>query len=111
MAAGMPAIQADLTQYLAEPFNDRVIGMWASPPCFAAGTPVVSGRGLVPIEDIEIGDIVLTHLSRWQRVTATVSRQAMFIDLRTGPSARPIIHICPGFRNTGNLPAGSPANA
>ena len=89
MAAGMPAIQADLTQYLAEPFNDRVIGMWASPPCFAAGTPVVSGRGLVPIEDIEIGDIVLTHLSRWQRVTATMSRQASVVRLSNGTVCTP----------------------
>lgn len=46
------------------------------PPCFPAGTPVVTARGVVPIETVSTGDLVLTHTGRWQPVTATMSRQA-----------------------------------
>jgi len=42
-----------------------------SPSCFVAGTIIVTSRGLVPIEDVKIGDEVWTHKSRWRRVTDT----------------------------------------
>ena len=32
-AAGMPTIRADVTQYPTDPFDDRVQGLWCSPPC------------------------------------------------------------------------------
>jgi DNA (cytosine-5)-methyltransferase 1 len=38
-------------------------------PCFVAGTLVSTHRGLVPIEDICVGDFVLTHTNRFKRVT------------------------------------------
>jgi DNA-cytosine methyltransferase len=47
-----------------------------SPPCFAAGTPVATLRGVVAIEDVVVGDMVLTHMNRWRRVTATMSRKS-----------------------------------
>ncbi len=47
-----------------------------SPPCFPAGTTVVCGRGVVAIEDVQVGDVVLTHRGRWRRVSATMSREA-----------------------------------
>ncbi len=50
-----------------------------SPECFPAGTLVLCARGLLPIEKVEVGDLVLTHNSRWQRVTATASRVAQTI--------------------------------
>lgn len=37
-------------------------------PCFAAGTLVTTDKGLIPIEEIKIGDIVQTHDGSWQRV-------------------------------------------
>lgn len=43
-------------------------------PCFAAGTLVLAERGYVPIEEIAVGDMVLTHKGRWRRVTSVMSR-------------------------------------
>ncbi len=37
--------------------------------CFPAGTTVLCRRGFVAIEDVEVGDYVLTHRNRWRRVT------------------------------------------
>ena len=48
----------------------------ASPPCFPAETPVVTARGVIPIEAVVVGDLTLTHEGRWRRVTATMSRAA-----------------------------------
>lgn len=48
----------------------------ASPPCFPAGTPVVTARGVVPIEAVTTTDMVLTHKGRWRPVTATMDRAA-----------------------------------
>ena len=42
-----------------------------SPPCFPAGTLVLTRRGLIPIEAVSVGDEVLTHEARWRAVTAT----------------------------------------
>lgn len=52
---------------------DVVIG---GSPCFTAGHLVLARRGLVPIEDVRVGDEVWTHLSRWKPVTATMTRCA-----------------------------------
>jgi len=42
--------------------------------CVLPGTLVTTKAGLVPIEDVREGDEVLTHKSRWRRVTGTTSR-------------------------------------
>ena len=47
--------------------------MWASPDCFPAGTMVLTRSGYRSIEEIQVGDEVLTHERRWRRVTATMS--------------------------------------
>jgi DNA (cytosine-5)-methyltransferase 1 len=47
-----------------------------SPPCFAAGTPVLTCRGIIPIEMVKIGDLVCTHMRRWRKVTSTMSRMS-----------------------------------
>lgn len=44
--------------------------------CLRAGSPVLTIDGYRPIEDIKAGDTVLTHLGRWKRVNATMSRDA-----------------------------------
>lgn len=41
----------------------------ASPECFSAGALVLTAHGLTPIEEVRIGDMVLTHLGRWRNVT------------------------------------------
>jgi site-specific DNA-cytosine methylase len=43
-------------------------------PCFRAGTIICTYRGFIPIEQVVVGDMVLTHLGRWRRVTATMSK-------------------------------------
>ena len=40
--------------------------------CCIPGTEVITKRGLVPIEDVAVGDEVITHLGRWRRVTQTM---------------------------------------
>ena len=44
---------------------DMLVG---GPPCFPAGTLITTDSGLVPIEDVRVGQMVLTHKSRWQKV-------------------------------------------
>ena len=39
-----------------------------SSPCFVAGTLVLTDRGYIPIEDVKVGDKVLTHQNRYQKV-------------------------------------------
>jgi hypothetical protein len=43
-------------------------------PCFAKGTLVLTERGYSPIEEIVVGDRVLTHKGRWRKVNATMSK-------------------------------------
>ncbi len=45
-------------------------------PCFVAGTVVLTEHGHRPIEQLAVGDLVLTHLGRWRPVTAVMSREA-----------------------------------
>lgn len=37
-------------------------------PCFTKGTLITTHRGLIPIEEIKAGDLVLTHKNRFKRV-------------------------------------------
>ena len=48
---------------------------WFSPTCFPAGTLVLTARGYLPIEEVQVGDQVLTHESRWRVVTHTMQAQ------------------------------------
>jgi DNA (cytosine-5)-methyltransferase 1 len=48
-------------------------------PCFAKGTLVLARGGYRPIEEVAVGDEVLTHLGRWRRVTAAMSRSDVFL--------------------------------
>ena len=50
--------------------------LYGGPPCFAAGMLVLTDKGYTPIEDVAVGDVVLTHLGRWRTVSATMSREA-----------------------------------
>ncbi len=58
--------------------------------CLSPGTEVLTlHRGLIPIEKIEVGDLVWTHTGSWQRVIQI---------LRTKPETRPVyqVHMKPG---------------
>src|SRR5262245_11786131 len=50
--------------------------LWGSPECFPAGILILTARGIIPIEDIRVGDKVLTHRRRWRPVTMVMSRIA-----------------------------------
>lgn len=43
-------------------------------PCFAKGTYILTEKGYIPIEDVSVGDKVLTHKGRWRKVAATMHR-------------------------------------
>jgi len=52
----------------------RPVGwLHASPDCFPAGTMVLAREGYRRIEELQIGDEVLTHKLRWRKITATMS--------------------------------------
>lgn len=53
----------------------------AGPECFPAGTLILTTSGLTPIEDVRVGEEVLTHLNRWRRVASTMKsrRDTVFV--------------------------------
>lgn len=74
---GYKTIEDDVLN--VEPFAaDLLI---ASPPCFVAGTPVLTKRGSVPIEDVMVGDEVWTHQNRWRRVEDTMTRESETVQI------------------------------
>lgn len=51
---------------------DPVDTITAGFPCFPAGTMVLTDKGYVPIENVEVGTMVLTHKGRWRKVIETM---------------------------------------
>ena len=73
---GADHLCADLSQIDPRYFPTTDI-LWASPECFTAGHLVTTlYRGQVPIEDVVVGDLVLTHTGRFMPVTRVQSRTA-----------------------------------
>lgn len=70
--------KADFTEYKG---FDFVIG---GSPCFTAGHMVLTDKGYKPIEDIEVGDMVLTHKNRFRKVLATGNKVAPVRRLKVG---------------------------
>ena len=54
----------------------------AGSPCFAAGTKVLTSEGYKNIEDVRIGDYVLTHQNRYRKVLKIGGKEAMTYKLR-----------------------------
>src|SRR5690606_33018557 len=56
-------------------------GVWAYPTWFSetscqlAGTLISTSDGMKSIEDIKIGDMVLTHVGRFRRVTELIKKK------------------------------------
>lgn len=46
-----------------------------SPECFPAGTLILTQRGMIAIEEVVVGDSVLTHTNRWRSVTKTMNTE------------------------------------
>jgi len=60
----------------------RVNVLWASPDCFVPGTLVLTNTGLRPIEDIRVGDLVLTHRGRWRPVVKAWTQISDTVEVR-----------------------------
>lgn len=43
-------------------------------PCFVRGTYILTKKGYIPIENVSVGDRVLTHKGRWKTVTSVMQR-------------------------------------
>lgn len=72
----------------------RPVGLlWASPDCFVAGTLVLTKKGYVPIEEIRVGDMVLTHKKRWRPVVEVMQ------------SVKPVYNVR-GYGNSGLVCSG-----
>lgn len=56
-----------------EEVEDFDLLTWSS-PCFVAGTLVLTKNGYKAIEDVKVGDYVLTHKNRWCQVEKTGSK-------------------------------------
>jgi len=69
----------------------------AHPNCSPAGTLIATARGLLPIEDVRVGDLVVTHRNRLRMVRALSRTEVSedLVELRVGA------HI---LRVTGNHP-------
>ena len=75
-----------------------VSGVWAYPTWFSetscqlAGTSVSTFDGMKPIEDISIGDMVLTHKGRFRRVTELVCKnyEGLLYSVKRKKDFRPI---------------------
>ena len=52
--------------------------------CVAAGAMVLTERGLVPIEEVRVGDRVQTHLGRWKPVTHVIEDEAPCVEIAGG---------------------------
>lgn len=45
-------------------------------PCFEPGTMILTKRGALPIEEVVVGDLVLTHTGSWKTVLKTMNQPA-----------------------------------
>lgn len=80
-----------------EACGGRPVGLaWFSPDCFPAGTMVLTEHGYAPIENLCVGDLVLTHRQRWRRVTQTHRSVKPLLEIRG--------HGHPGLRVSGEHP-------
>jgi intein/homing endonuclease len=65
-------LQIDIFEAIQKEKWDLMI---AFPPCFVGDTLITTYNGLIPIKDIKIGDMVLTHEGRWKNVTEVMSKK------------------------------------
>lgn len=72
----------DITKIDWNPYKGQADLVVGGSPCFPSGTLILTSEHLKPIEEIKVGDMVLTHRNRWRRVTATGSKIADTIVLR-----------------------------
>lgn len=64
----------ELEEYPEELLNLDILD--GSPPCFVAGTKILTRDGYKDIENIKVGDYVWTHKNRFQKVYSIMSKQS-----------------------------------
>jgi site-specific DNA-cytosine methylase/intein/homing endonuclease len=72
---GPAPVYTDLKTFPYADFCGTVDILSAGFPCFTAGTLVLTRNGHTPIEDVRIGDEVLSHTGNWRRVLSTLSKR------------------------------------
>lgn len=72
-------------------------------PCFTAGTAIATPRGAVPVEELTVGDLVLTRDDGARPVRWSGRRRLSARHLASNPKLRPVV-----FR-AGSLGQGQPA--
>lgn len=82
------------------PDTDVVVG---GSPCFPAGSLVLTDRGFIPIEQVRVGDLALTHLGNWKRVIDTGCHIGDTSPERAG-NARHRMHAQPSVPGRTSLP-------
>lgn len=66
----------DITKTDFSEWRGRIDVLTAGFPCFVAGTPVLTRRGFVPIDEVKVGDEVLTTDKTYHPVECTMRHQA-----------------------------------
>ena len=66
----------DVTTTDFSEYRGRIDVLTAGFPCFVAGTPVLTRRGFVPIDEVKVGDEVLTTDKTYHPVECTMRHQA-----------------------------------
>lgn len=57
----------DITKIDWNPYKGQADLVVGGSPCFPSGTLILTSERLKPIEEVKVGDMVLTHLNRWRR--------------------------------------------
>lgn len=87
---------ADLSQVDPRRYPTTDI-LWASPECFPAGTLVIAEDGPGPIEEVRVGQRVLTHKGRWRPVVRTQVKTGSTVLVR-GQGNTPGLEMTPNHR-------------
>ena len=66
-------------------------------PCFPSDTSVMTNIGLKPIQDVSVGDLVLTHKGRYKRVSRTMQRNynGDLVSLRLSSCPTSVVNLTP----------------
>ena len=67
-------INAELSKRYGKDWRNEDIVLTGGFPCFAAGTLVMTNAGLKPIEDIRVGDMILTKEGTYSKCNATMTK-------------------------------------
>lgn len=89
ISAGMlkAALDGEVSRYL-----------YTSSACFMAGAPVLTRDGVKPIEDVVVGDEVLTHRGRWREVIETTANPYFGEVVTVRPTGRPPLTVTADHR-------------